>query len=81
MRRAPPTKVAISFAGILAHTEGEHFTCNGGVQYGNKYMKCWIAAKGGSHGTLGLSDGLKNSCNCFFFQYGNRAGTNIREIS
>jgi penicillin-binding protein 2 len=67
-------KTMISFAGILAGTENEHFNCSGGVQYGNKYMKCWIAEKGGSHGTLGLSDGLKNSCNCFFYQYGNRAG-------
>jgi penicillin-binding protein 2 len=39
-------------------------------------MHCWIGKKGGAHGTLGLSDGLKNSCNAFFFQYGNRAGIN-----
>ncbi len=69
-------KVAISFAGIIAGTENEHFNCPGGITYGNKYMKCWIAEKGGSHGTLNLSDGLKNSCNCFFYQYGNRAGIN-----
>lgn len=69
-------KVAISFAGIIAGCEKEHFNCPGGITYGNKYMKCWIAEKGGSHGTLDLSDGLKNSCNCFFYQYGNRAGIN-----
>jgi len=67
-------KVAISFAGILAGTEKSVFNCPGGITYGNKYMKCWIADKGGAHGMLNLSDGLKNSCNCFFYQYGNRAG-------
>ncbi len=69
-------KVMVAFAGILAGCEKHHFNCSGGVQYGNKFMKCWIAEKGGSHGTLGLSDALKASCNCFFYQYGNRASIN-----
>ena len=38
------------------------------------YMHCWIGQKGGSHGTLDLEGGLKNSCNAYFFQYGNAAG-------
>jgi penicillin-binding protein 2 len=67
-------KVMIGFAGILAGTEKDRWNCSGGVNYGNKYMKCWIASKGGSHGTLGLSDALKASCNCYFYQYGNHAG-------
>ena len=50
------------------------YNCSGGVTYGNKYMKCWIADKGGAHGTLNLPDALKNSCNCFFYQWGNAAG-------
>jgi penicillin-binding protein 2 len=37
-------------------------------------MKCWIADKGGAHGSLDLSDAIMQSCNCFFYQYGNRAG-------
>ena len=44
------------------------------MTYGNKYMKCWIAEKGGSHGTLTLPDALKHSCNAFFYQWGNAAG-------
>ncbi len=69
-------KVMISFAGILAGIQGDHWNCPGSITYGNKAMKCWIAAKGGSHGGLGLSDALKNSCNCYFYQYGNHAGIN-----
>ena len=67
-------KVMVSFAGILAGCEKDHWNCPGGITYGNKYMKCWIAEHGGSHGTLDLTGGLKNSCNCFFYQYGNHAG-------
>ena len=49
------------------------FTCSGGVQYGNKYMKCWIAGRG-AHGPLTLPDAIKNSCNAYFYQAGNAAG-------
>ena len=51
------------------------FTCSGGVQYGNKYMKCWIAGRG-VHGPLTLPDAIKNSCNAYFYQAGNTAGIN-----
>jgi penicillin-binding protein 2 len=67
-------KIVTSFAGILAGNQNDRWNCPGGIQYGNKYMKCWIGQKGGSHGTLDLSGGLKNSCNCYFYQYGNHAG-------
>jgi len=67
-------KIPVSLAGLRAGVGNRTFTCSGGVTYGNKYMKCWIADKGGSHGTLGLSDAIKHSCNAFFYQYGNAAG-------
>lgn len=51
-----------------------HFTCSGGVTYGNKFMACWIHSKGGAHGSLDLEGGIKNSCNSYFFQAGNEAG-------
>ncbi|MGA7128630.1 MAG: penicillin-binding transpeptidase domain-containing protein, partial [Chthoniobacterales bacterium] len=38
------------------------------------YMKCWIADKGGAHGTQTLTEAIKNSCNAYFYQYGNAAG-------
>ena len=64
------TALAELRAGIAAsHT----FSCSGGVQYGNKYMKCWIAGRG-AHGPLTLPDALKHSCNAFFYQAGNAAG-------
>jgi penicillin-binding protein 2 len=50
-----------------------HYDCGGGVSYGNTFMKCWIFGKG-THGSLDLEGGLKNSCNGYFFQAGNAAG-------
>jgi penicillin-binding protein 2 len=67
-------KVPISLAGLRAGVGENAFSCYGGVQYGNKYMKCWIAEKKRTHGRLALEDALKVSCNAFFYQFGNAAG-------
>lgn len=68
-------KVPIALAGCLAHIQGNHYNCSGSVTYGSTAMQCWIQRQsGGSHGSLGLSDALMRSCNCFFYQYGNAAG-------
>lgn len=67
-------KIPVALAGLRAGAGNRTFNCSGGVTYGNKFMKCWIADKGGAHGTIGLSDAIKLSCNAFFYQYGNAAG-------
>jgi penicillin-binding protein 2 len=67
-------KIPIGLAGLRAGVGDRTFSCYGGVQYGNKYMRCWIADKGGTHGTLSLPNAIKVSCNAFFYQYGNAAG-------
>ena len=66
-------KTVTALAGMLAGHGNNRYTCTGGVQYGNKYMKCWIAALGGQHGNLDVTDAIKFSCNAFFYQYGNLA--------
>lgn len=51
------------------------FTCSGGVTYGAKFMKCWVMDKHmAPHGSIGLTDAIKYSCNAFFYQWGNAAG-------
>jgi penicillin-binding protein 2 len=65
-------KIPIALAGCLAKTSSLKLSCGGGRQYGNKFMKCWIAP--GSHGTESLSDAIKDSCNGFFYDFGNRTG-------
>ncbi len=68
-------KAVTALAGLRAGIPASRgYNCSGGVQYGGKYMKCWIASKGGAHGTLTLPDALKHSCNSFFYQWGNAAG-------
>ena len=38
-------------------------------------MRCWIYSEhGGSHGPQTLTEAIKNSCDAFFYQYGNAAG-------
>lgn len=72
-------KIPIALSGLRAGVGNRTFTCSGGVTYGDKYMRCWIADKGGSHGTIGLSEAIKVSCNAFFYQFGNAA--TIEEIN
>ena len=68
-------KCVTALAGLRAGLPASRsYHCSGGVTYGNKYMKCWIADKGGTHGSLSLADALKHSCNAFFYQWGNAAG-------
>jgi penicillin-binding protein 2 len=58
-------------AGLTANTV---LSCSGGVTYGDKYMMCWVTAQHmAPHGSQNLPDALKNSCNAFFYQWGNKA--------
>ena len=70
-------KLCTALAGIRAGIGDDEFTCTGGVQYGNKFMKCWVMTAQppqAPHGRLRLSDAIKKSCNAYFYQYGNAAG-------
>jgi penicillin-binding protein 2 len=63
-----------SLAGLRKKLATARFNCSGGVSYGDHYFKCWVAEKHYTHGTLGLTDAIKVSCDAFFYQYGNAAG-------
>jgi penicillin-binding protein 2 len=67
-------KIITSLAGLRKKMANARFNCSGGVSYGDHYFHCWVAEKGGQHGTLGLADAIKVSCDSFFYQYGNAAG-------
>jgi len=69
-------KVPVSLGGCIAGIQHTYLNCPGRVQYRNIYMRCWAYDKGFNHGSLQLSDALKVSCNCYYYQYGNRAGIN-----
>src|SRR5260370_10928750 len=45
--------------------------CRGGLQYGNRFFRCWMA-KG--HGDLTLTDAIAQSCDVYFYQLGLKLG-------
>jgi penicillin-binding protein 2 len=67
-------KIVTALAGLRKGLARQQYNCGGGVSYGDHFFHCWIGAKGGSHGTLGIMDAIKVSCNSFFYQLGNAAG-------
>lgn len=70
-------KLCTALSGIRAGVGAKEFDCTGGVQYGDKFMKCWVLTakpQKPPHGHQDLSEAIKNSCNAYFFQYGNAAG-------
>src|SRR5205814_788195 len=69
-------KLITAFAGLRGpkNLAGAKYNCGGGVSYGDHFFRCWVAEKHYTHGTVGLADALKVSCDSFFYQYGNAAG-------
>ncbi|NBV07050.1 MAG: penicillin-binding protein 2 [Proteobacteria bacterium] len=54
--------------GVNPHTK---VFCNGHYQSGKRAFHCW---KEGGHGSMDLSDAIKNSCNVYFFTIGTQIG-------
>lgn len=69
-------KLITSLAGLRStkNLAGAKYSCGGGVSYGDHFFQCWVAEKHYTHGTIGLADAIKVSCDSFFYQYGNAAG-------
>ena len=45
--------------------------CRGGIQYGNRYFRCWRVE---GHGDLTLTEAIQHSCDVYFYQLGLRLG-------
>jgi penicillin-binding protein 2 len=45
--------------------------CRGGIQFGNRFFRCW---KVGGHGSLDLTGAIAGSCDVYFYQLGLRIG-------
>src|SRR3989442_15338990 len=45
--------------------------CRGGLQYGNRFFRCWSAH---GHGDLVLADAIAQSCDVYFYQLGLKLG-------
>src|SRR5438105_3629607 len=67
-------KLITSLAGLRKNLDKAKYSCGGGVSYGDHFFQCWVAQKHYTHGTIGLMDAIKVSCDSFFYQFGNAAG-------
>jgi penicillin-binding protein 2 len=56
--------------GVIRPDEYMPIPCSGGLFYG-RYARCWYAP---GHGRMNLIEGIKNSCNVYFYQLGIRIG-------
>jgi penicillin-binding protein 2 len=52
-------------------TEQTTFFCAGSAQFYGRLFRCWYS---GGHGTLGLTDAIRYSCNIYFYNLGRRLG-------
>lgn len=68
-------KLMTAIAASLAGNAGTPYSCPGFIDYGRP-IACWIyrQSHGAHNGPFYLPDGIKQSCNCFFFRMGNDAG-------
>ncbi|MBI4520188.1 MAG: penicillin-binding protein 2 [Gemmatimonadetes bacterium] len=57
--------------GVVAPDEYMSIPCRGGMQFGNRYFRCW---RPGGHGYLTLADAIRDSCDVYFYQLGLRIG-------
>jgi penicillin-binding protein 2 len=73
-------KLITSLAGLRKGLTNNKYSCGGGVSYGDHFFQCWVASKHYTHGTIGLADAIKVSCDSFFYQYGNAGGIQSIDI-
>jgi penicillin-binding protein 2 len=66
-------KLITSLAGLRKGLNNNKYSCGGGVSYGDHFFQCWVNEKHYTHGTIGLEEAIKVSCDSFFYQYGNAA--------
>jgi penicillin-binding protein 2 len=68
-------KLATTVVGLEtgAVTMADHMPipCTGGMQYGNRYFRCWDKR---GHGSLALSGAIAKSCDVYFYQLGLKLG-------
>ncbi len=58
-----------ALAGLEAGLGDFSHECKGPIEISGRTMKCWINEKNRKHGQQKLAEGMKNSCNTFFYEY------------
>ena len=72
---ASPWKLAVAAMalkrGIITPRTKMPIPCRGGLQFGNRYFRCWDAR---GHGDLNLTEAIAQSCDVYFYQLGIKLG-------
>ncbi|MFC1548933.1 penicillin-binding protein 2 [Candidatus Omnitrophota bacterium] len=74
-------KTVVAVGGLETGIASPHttFDCAGTLRLGRRTFHCW---KKGGHGTQALTEGIKNSCNVYFWRLGSLLGVdNIAEYA
>jgi penicillin-binding protein 2 len=56
---------------VVSMTDKMPIPCTGGMQYGNRYFRCWDKR---GHGSLTLQGAIAKSCDVYFYQLGIKLG-------
>jgi penicillin-binding protein 2 len=56
-------------SGVVKPTD--RVRCNGSYYFGNRTWHCW---KKGGHGSMDMHNGIKQSCDCYFYEIARRTG-------
>jgi penicillin-binding protein 2 len=70
------TKLITAGAGLEQEIVGPNTRfspCNGGLQFGNRFFRCWKAE---GHGSLNLVEAIAQSCDVYFYQLAEKLGVN-----
>jgi penicillin-binding protein 2 len=57
--------------GLVTFNTRMPIPCRGGLQYGNRFFRCWMTQ---GHGDLPLSEAIAQSCDVYFYQLGLKVG-------
>jgi penicillin-binding protein 2 len=72
---ASPWKLAVASMalkrGIVGMRTRMPLPCHGGMQFYNRYFRCWRAQ---GHGSLTLAEAIRHSCDVYFYQLGLQLG-------
>ena len=68
-------KVIMSTAGLQEGiAQNLVINCGGGKTFYGRFFKCWIGSTHGSHGTVGISKAIYQSCDSYFYTLAEKLG-------
>ncbi|MGC2322113.1 MAG: penicillin-binding protein 2 [Terriglobales bacterium] len=68
-------KIIMATAGLQEGiAQNMHVNCGGGKTFYGRFFKCWIASQHTTHGDVGISKAIYQSCDSFFYTLADKLG-------